>query len=184
MKKLLCALAVSGLAFASSAEATVFNYSYTYNNGTVLSGSFTGDLNGTSIYNLSNISVLANGTSIWDGPFYVHGFTPDDAGFSENGGIVSLIPSMNSFAFTPSPYVNIGRLPAFFDYGGFGGPASHYIGVNDEYITSDRPVNNSFSIVARGAGGTANGEVPEPHIALLFGATLAGLALSRKATRG
>ncbi|MBK4737315.1 PEP-CTERM sorting domain-containing protein [Noviherbaspirillum pedocola] len=183
MKKMLCALAVAGLTLASSAKAAVFDYSYTYHDGTKVSGSFTGDLNGTSIYNLSNISVLENGASIWGGTFYLHGFTPDEAGYSQGGAFVSLIPSLNSFAFTSSPDVNVGPLPAFFDYGepGPGGPASH-LGINGSVVVFDRPDNNSnFSIVARSTGGTANGEVPEPHIVLLFGAALAGLALTRKA---
>lgn len=70
----------SALVLSASANASVFEYSYTYNNGNVVSGSFSGDLIENYIGNLSNITVLSNGVPLTDQPYYIAGLGAEDSG--------------------------------------------------------------------------------------------------------
>jgi hypothetical protein len=58
--------AVAGLALilclsAGSARATTFDFSYLFGDDSVVTGSFTGDLNGNVVDNVANVLVLFNG---------------------------------------------------------------------------------------------------------------------------
>lgn len=58
----------SALAFiflgSAAAQATIFNYSFTFTGGTTVTGSFDGSESGGLVTGLSNISLLVNGAAM------------------------------------------------------------------------------------------------------------------------
>jgi hypothetical protein len=189
LKKILTTLAISALTLATSASAAIFEYSYTYNNGNTVSGTFSGDLNGDYIGSVSNITVLSNGVPLTDKPYYIAGLGAEDSGLVPTGWRLSPIQSLNSFAFTNSPNVRDYGWDTFFVFdgnlstGNWGsnsayGFAPYYEG-GQRMLAADRPVNNSFRLGEISTSG--NSEVPEPGTILLLAVALASLFIVRRA---
>jgi hypothetical protein len=65
MKTIIRSAALVFVLLASAAaQATTFNYSYTFATGEVVTGAFDGTANGNLVTGLSNISVLVNGSAL------------------------------------------------------------------------------------------------------------------------
>lgn len=179
------ALAISMFASAGAANAAIFDYSYTYNSGTRISGSVTGDLIGDYVQAVSDITVFANGVSLSDRTFYLGGLLQDDGGFSNSGGRLSPTQSLNRFVFFDTPDLNEIQFTSFFDFdgnlstGNFGSN-SHY-GQGFSVLAADRPVNSSFSLVARTS--SDNGQIPEPATLALLGLGALGIFSQRKSAK-
>jgi hypothetical protein len=93
-----------------NANAATFDYSYTFNTGDVVSGSFTGDQGGQNITNIANITASLDGIA-FTGPLYAMSYTAAGSNcsaascFSSTGAVVSFDPLDNNFLFldTDSP---------------------------------------------------------------------------------
>ena len=64
MKNVLKAAACVALLASVSAHAETFDFSYTFNDGPVVTGSLEGTLVGDAVQNISNVHVALNGTSL------------------------------------------------------------------------------------------------------------------------
>jgi hypothetical protein len=81
-----------------SAHASDFLFSYTFDTGDYVTGSFTGDLQGNIISNLSNVSVSLDGTIFPTNNISVSSWS--DTNFWVSGGaIASLDGTQNNFNF-------------------------------------------------------------------------------------
>lgn len=112
-----------------SAQAATFDYSYTFDTGQVISGSFTGDQSGQNITDIANITASLNGTP-FTGPLYAMSYTgaPNACNsvscFSGTGAIVSFNAQNNNFLFlntdSPTDFVNSNYANVFYiiPYGG------------------------------------------------------------------
>lgn len=104
---------------ALSARATSFDFSYTFDNGLVITGSLDGTANGQYVDNVSNVSLFFNGSAA-TGPFFTSIF---DIGTSTylNGAIVSFDATLNNFAFTSDDINNGGGDTGFVMLDAFNG---------------------------------------------------------------
>lgn len=100
MKKLLqsAALAFTLLA-AAAAHATTFNFSYTFSDSTVVTGTFDGTANGNLVTGLSNISVLVNGV-----------------GFAANGTLISGAFDRDTYSWPTAAVVSFNGLESNFGF--------------------------------------------------------------------
>jgi hypothetical protein len=87
---IICVLAISSIVHATS-----FNYSYTFDDNKIVSGSFTGTASGNLITNLSNITLSYNGIDYMSS-FYSYDF------HGKPGGTASFDGLQNSFNFADS----------------------------------------------------------------------------------
>jgi hypothetical protein len=92
------------LVAGSNAYATTYDFSYTFNTGDVVSGSFTGIQSGQNITDIANISASLDGTP-FTGPLYAMSYTAAGSNcssatcFSGTGAVVSFNPLNNNFMF-------------------------------------------------------------------------------------
>jgi hypothetical protein len=96
---LAAALASSVLA-VSSASAALFNFSYSFDDGTVVTGSLSGNQNGQFIDNVAGVSFAINGVSFAD-PVFAFAYDSGTAGYVA-GPVVSFDLALNNFAFATS----------------------------------------------------------------------------------
>lgn len=98
------AVCAAALLAATAAQATTYQFSYTFANGNVVTGRFDGTAYGNLITDLSNISVAANGVAFnaYNGTIY--NFYSDDWGGQANWAMASFDGSFNRLLFSTSPY--------------------------------------------------------------------------------
>lgn len=89
-----CALAVS------SASAALFNFSYSFDDGTTVTGSLSGDQNGQFVDNVAGVTFSINGIVFAD-PVYTFAFDSGSGTYAA-GPIVSFDLAQNNFAFATS----------------------------------------------------------------------------------
>ena len=180
-------LAAGALVAAQAAQANAtYNYSYTFVDGSVASGSFTGEASGNIVSNLSNITVNVAGKALsGSGQLYAASFV--DNGWSAGTGVASFDGTENNFLFIDVNY------PVEMDYTNF----FYAIRGNQSTPTSravaylaDGTIHDDF-LVAGGAydasrwtltEASANA-VPEPVSIAVFGIGLAGLGVARRARK-
>jgi hypothetical protein len=99
VKKLirLAALAFTLLAGAA-AQATTFNFSYRFSDGTAVAGSFDGTANGNLVTGLSNISVALNGVAFSSAPLNAYAYDRDNSNWYDNA-VVSFNGLESNFVF-------------------------------------------------------------------------------------
>lgn len=113
MNKFLRLLACTALlASASAAKAGVYDYSYTFSDGSLVSGSFEGTANGNLINGLSNFSVFINGKAFaGNGQLLISDITTNGAGVVSFDGTQTNLLVLNSF--DPAVYSNALLIGAF-----------------------------------------------------------------------
>lgn len=92
----LTALAAFALGCAAPLSAATFDFTYVFDTGETAAGSFDGTQNGSIVENVSNISLVLNGTAI-TGPIQMVGFGP--AGWAYNA-VVGFSVADSNFIFT------------------------------------------------------------------------------------
>jgi len=150
---------------ATSAIADPFSYSFTFDESTIVTGTFDGVANGNTITNIADATVLLNGDSI-GAIDRIEGFSiPNTWGPTAPGlATVSFDGTANNFVFAVDAYWQNGEL-AYLSYPGWSGVA--FTGGETDRFTQ---VNSSWSVVA----------IPEPTT---FTLVLGGLALAIVAVR-
>ena len=174
MKKLAAACFAIACLQSTTVNANIFDFAYSFNNGTVVSGSLTGNLVGDYVQNVGDVEVFNNGIQI-SGPFI--------AVDSFNGALdatVSTIASLNNFHFANGLNSYSWTYEFYMHNETWGHSASyrdHATGVSySDYIENS---NNSWSLVERAA---RISPVPEPvtYVMLLVGLGLIGFMACRK----
>lgn len=78
-----------------SASADTFNYSYLFDSGLLVTGSFTGTANGDFVDNVADVTLFYDGVAV-SGPLFTSSF--DGAAF-QSGPLISFNPYLSNFAF-------------------------------------------------------------------------------------
>jgi hypothetical protein len=121
-KKFTFAIAMAVAAVATQAET--FNYSYTFADGTKVTGSFDGTSDGTLVTGLTNISANINGIA-FNGSGALFGSSyEDNSGYVSGGAVASFDGRNNNFMFNDNGYAAAasGEYTNYFYSGTAGGP--------------------------------------------------------------
>lgn len=176
MKKIirLATLAFT-LMTGAAAQASTFNFSYDFTDGTAISGSFDGTANGDLVTGLSNISLLLNGASLSSSPFRAYGFAAN-TGSPNLNAVVSFSGLQSNFIFTDgSPDGSTGSFFLAIPYSSTSTSLVQFVTSAGMYVTDSAPGTNV----------QANWHVtsvpePETYAMLLAGLGLLGVAARRR----
>ncbi len=100
LNRLLAALLASSALAVSSASAALFNFTYSFDDGTFVSGSLSGDQNGQFVDNVSGVSFTVNGLSFVD-PIFTFSYDSNTTSYLP-GPVVSFDLAQNNFVFATS----------------------------------------------------------------------------------
>lgn len=175
-------LSILTLAFgAATAHAALWNYSYTFESGKVISGSFTGDVNGDYVDHIGNISAQYDGYRFEAYPnLYAFGWNPATHSYDESlPARISTKFELNNFIFSDAPGA---EFPPY-------DPTNIFSIVNDpsyflpQFARIAVQAAETFEDLD-GPGGAnrwiLTQVVPEPSAWTLVGAGLLGLGLVRR----
>lgn len=170
---------------SATAHAALWDFSYTFNSGKAISGSFTGDANGDYVENIGNISAVYDGYRFEAYPnLYAFGWNLATHRYDETmPAKISAKVELNSFIFSDAPGA---EFPPF-------DPTNIFSIVNDpgnfqpqfarvaiqaaETLQDiDAPANGGRWILTRAA-------VPEPSTCALIGLGLLSLGLATRRRR-
>lgn len=94
-------LLLAAFALTAASRATPFDFSYTFVDGTLVTGSLDGTQNGAFVDNVSNVSLAFNGVQVTGPIFTLH---YDGTDFVAGGAVVSFDATQNNFLFINSDY--------------------------------------------------------------------------------
>lgn len=174
MKNYLKAAALAAALAAGGAHASDFTFNYTFGDGTALTGSLSGDLNGSFVENISNIHVSLNGNAFSGAPLYAASWNPSTLDWDSAPAKISTNASLNNFIFADS------NVPTDF------GASNYFYFTNDAtngqtvFATNLNTGDIAYDSPSAGTWSLQPAAVPLPAPALLFTSGLGVLAALRR----
>ncbi|HEY4370152.1 MAG TPA: PEP-CTERM sorting domain-containing protein [Steroidobacteraceae bacterium] len=154
MKRFLSAAALFA-AFASfGAHADNFDFSYTFDDSTVLTGTLSGQLNGAFVEGISDVHVFLNGTEFaGGGSLFSAAWNPTTHDWAAGAPVVSTDAALNNFIFADSNVpADFGASNYFYFLNDSSDPNAvpHVLGanLNSGQLSIDNLANNSWSLHA------------------------------------
>ena len=170
MKNLLKLTALTAALMAGGAHAADFNFSYTFDDGSAITGSLSGDLNGSFVESVSNIHVLLNDVEFSGAPLYAASWNPDTLNWDSAPARISTDASKNNFIFADSNVpTDFGATNYFyFTNDASNGQAVFATNINTGQIAYDAPGSGSWSLTPAA--------VPLPASAWFFTTSIGAIA--------
>jgi hypothetical protein len=163
MKNVIKAAACVALLAAASAHADTFDFSYTFDDGSLVTGSLDGSLVGDTVQNVSDIHASYKGIA-FTGTLSAAGLN-SDATLFDQPAVVSTDASKNNFAFTDAvdtAALNAGSFLTFFEMTAAGvtagnanlteNNASFDLGPNGSWSLKPVPLPAGFLLFSSGLG--------------------------------
>lgn len=172
-------MALAGACSAAQAISTVYDYSYRFQDGQSISGSFTGQAAGGLITDIGNVTGQISPGGL-NGGYVFHDLLPGSynyfTGISHTGAVVSFDGLHSNFFFTNATDTNWFYV---FPNGG-GSPLEQAKLDGERFIDFDNRyyLAANFRVAAEQVGDP--GVVPEPASIALLGLGLAGIAGMRR----
>jgi len=169
LKTLALSTALALTSFAASAET--FNFSYTFNDASVLTGSLTGVLNGLFIDNVADVQVSLNGNAFTGAPLYAAAWNAVSQSWDNSiAPIISTNGALNNFIFADANVPTDFGVSNYFFFTNDSTNGARVFATNlnttEAALDDSTTVNASWSIAAA--------PVPEPET---FAMLLAGLGI-------
>jgi hypothetical protein len=158
MKSMIATVAAACALMCTTAHATMFDFSYTFDNGGVIKGSLEGTPDGAFIDNISNVHMTFQGLP-FDQNLITASYLPSGS-LSLGTPIVSTDATRNDFAFGNASQTQYLIVIGSASPAGAGGSAAETIGPLGS--ATDEPLNSSWSITP----------VPVPAAVWLLGSGL------------
>ncbi|MES1195846.1 MAG: PEP-CTERM sorting domain-containing protein [Steroidobacter sp.] len=179
MKNFLKAAALCAMFASYNASASSFDFSYLFGDGTSLTGTLSGDLNGSLVTNISNVHVFLNGTEFSGGSLFAAAWNTTTHDWDNTiPAVVSTNAALNNFIFADAD------VPTDF------GVSNYFYFVNDPASPGNQVFANNLNTGDIALDDTPNGSwsltaVPTPIPAalplLISGIGLLGAAGRRRA---
>ncbi|MGZ3239028.1 MAG: PEP-CTERM sorting domain-containing protein [Burkholderiaceae bacterium] len=179
MKYILKAVIFMAALISFSANAATYDFSYTFGDSSSITGSLSGNLNGSFVENISNVHVFLNGTEFSGAPLFSAAWNTATHDWDNTiGAVVSTNAALNNFIFAdtniPTDY-NASNYFYFVNDPAAIGHEAFAVNYNTGDTALDNPARNaSWSLVAA--------PVPEPatYATLITGLVLLGVTLRRR----
>lgn len=180
--RILAALALA--LSAATAKADLFNYSYRFGNGTVVSGSFEGTASGLYVTGISNLSASLDGAPFAGSPsLFATAYNTATHNWDNTvPAVVSFDASLNNFLFIDSNFPSDVSYTTYFymvndSLFGFSAASA---GFHSGAIADDSPMNSSNWTLT-----TVAAPIPEPetYAMMLAGLAMLGFAARRRQRR-
>ncbi len=177
MKNALKAAALLAVFASCSANAAKFDFSYTFNDSSVITGSLLGDINGAYVENISDLHVFFNGVEYSGAPLYAAAWnTSTGAWDNSTQAKISTNAALNNFIFAdanvPTDF-GVSNYFYFINDASLGHEA-FATNINTNQIALDNPTNASWSLTP-----VSSVPLPAPLLLLSSGLSLIG-AMSRR----
>lgn len=174
-----------------SAKAGVFDFSYTFGSGDVVSGSLSGTQNGNFVDNVSNVSVFFNGNPFIGNPnLYQPYYALEGCCFLPGAPVISFDANLNNFSFSDAPpntpaanYFNMNGTDKDFWWTGDRSPLRYAMAWTGTVSVGDVTANSPTYPGANGEFNAAKwslNAVPEPATLALMSLGMLGVVVSRR----